>query len=267
LGTLDSGGVTRTYRLYVPAAYTPDRPAALVLNLHGFGSNARQHETYSHMTQQAETSGFVTVAPDGTNSPQRWYIYGSREPGYVDDFAFLSALIDDLSARLCIDLQQVYATGISNGAGMSSLAACRLYDKLAAIAPVAGSPYSALECRGKGPVPVIAFHGTEDQLVPFEGGPGGRLGLPTRSVRDNMLNWAKHNGCDLTLSSERVAADVVVESYGGCRNGADVRLYVVEGGGHTWPGANLDVAWLGETTHSIDATALLWDFFAAHPKP
>ncbi len=264
--TMTSGSVARSYRLHVPAGYDPSRPTPLVINYHGYGSNAMEQERYSGMVTESDAQGFITVAPNGTNSPQRWYIYGSWEPGYVDDFAFTRDLVDRLSAQLCIDPARIYATGISNGGGMSSLAGCELDDVFAAIAPVAGEPYSDLQCRNAGPVPIIAFHGTDDQLVPFDGGRGGRLNLPITPARDNLRDWASHNGCNLTLKTTHIAADVTLESYGGCTDNADAELYVIEGGGHTWPGAH-DVLLLGQTTHSIDATALIWDFFAAHPKP
>jgi len=265
--TLESSGVQRAYRVYVPASYDASTPVPIVLNFHGFGSNALEQERYSDFPALAGREGFIVATPDGTNSPQRWYIYGQLEPGYVDDFAFVDALIDALSARYCIDPARIYATGISNGGGMTSQLACHLNGRIAAIAPVAGSPYSELTCRGEGPMPVVAFHGTDDTLVPFEGGPGGRLGLPINPVRDNMRQWAEHNGCNLALQTQRIADDVMLESYGGCADGADVHLYVVEGGGHTWPGSSRNIATLGSTTRSISATELAWRFFSEHSKP
>ncbi|HEU0075813.1 MAG TPA: PHB depolymerase family esterase [Dehalococcoidia bacterium] len=264
--TLESGGTQRSYRLFVPSSYDASTPMPLVLNFHGFGSNALEQERYSDFPALAEREGFIVATPDGTNSPQRWYIYGQLEPGYVDDFGFTGELIDAISARYCIDSSRVYATGISNGGGITSLLGCRLNDRIAAIAPVAGSPYSPPACSGAGPMPVVAFHGTDDALVPFEGGPGGRLGLPINPVRDNMRGWAEHNGCDLTLQTRRIAGDVVLESYGGCNGGANVQLYVIEGGGHTWPGASRDLAALGSTTHSVSATELAWRFFAEQAR-
>jgi len=264
--TLNAGGVDRTYRLYVPASYDASTAMPLVLNFHGFASNALEQERYTDFPSLAEREGFIVATPEGTNDPQRWYIYGQAEAGYVDDFAFVDQLIDAISARYCIDPSRIYATGISNGGGMSSLLGCELNHRIAAIAPVAGSPYSELLCRDAGPMPVVAFHGTDDELVPFEGGPGGRLGLPVTGVRGNMRDWAEHNGCNLTLQTERIAEDVVLESYGGCADGAGVHLYVIEGGGHTWPGASRDIALLGETTQSISATEVAWRFFSDHPR-
>ncbi len=264
LGTLTSSGVQRTYRLYVPASYSPSQPTALVLNFHGFGSTAKEQEAYSKMPQQADKSGFITVAPDGLD--HRWFIYSKLEPGYVDDFAFVSSLIDDLSSKLCIDSKRVFSTGISNGAAFSAQAACKLNDRIAAISTVAAEGYNAVYCSGKQPVPILAFHGTADKLVPFDGGPSGRLGLTSPPTRTNMANWAKFNGCNMTLATQQIASDVSLESYSQCRNNADTQLYVIDGGGHTWPGA-INVLALGPTTHSIDATALMAAFFAAHPKP
>ena len=265
--SIESDGSQRSYRLYVPSGYVPGRPAALVLNYHGFGASALEQEQYSEYPAAADKHGFIVATPEGTSSPREWFLYGPVEQGYVDDFAFTGRLIDELSATLCIDERRIFATGLSNGGGMTSLAGCVLSDRIAAIAPVAGSPYAEARCRDAGPMPIIAFHGTEDPLVPFEAGPDvGRLDLFRFGARNNMRDWARHNGCNMTLKTDRVAPDVVVESYIGCRDNADVQLYVIEGGGHVWPGASRDLPAFGHTTQSISATELAWLFFAAHPK-
>jgi polyhydroxybutyrate depolymerase len=267
VGSIQSGGIERTYRLYVPRGYSSDRPAALVINYHGYGASALEQERYSEYPDAADEYGFVVVSPQGSASPSEWFLYGPVEVGYVDDFAFTDALIDALSASLCIDPARIYATGLSNGGGMTSLAGCVLSDRIAAIAPVAGEPYVAADCDDSGPMPIIAFHGTDDPLVPFEETPDtGRLDIFRYGARNNMRAWAEHNGCNLTLKTERIAPDVVLESYLGCNNGADVQLYVIENGGHTWPGAAIDMPGLGGTTQSISATELSWLFFAAHPR-
>jgi polyhydroxybutyrate depolymerase len=265
--SITSDGVERSYRLYIPESYNPSKPAPLVLNFHGYGSNAIEQESYSGFKAVADQAGFVLVTPEATSDPQEWFLYGPIEPDYVDDFAFIDRLIDYLEATLCIDASRVYATGISNGGGMTSLVGCRLNQRIAAIAPIAGSPYSDSDCNGQGPMPVISFHGTDDPLVPFEGAEPSPLNLFAVPVRQNMQEWAQHNGCDMTLHSQRIAEDVVLESYTNCDAGADVELYVIEGGGHTWPGAASDSPGLGVTTHSISASQLIWAFFAAHPKP
>jgi polyhydroxybutyrate depolymerase len=263
--TLTSDGRERSYRLYLPPAYDGRRLLPLVLDFHGFAGIARDQEAYTAFKHKAEAEGFITVTPDGSGEPQRWYLAGTRLPGYTDDVAFVRQLIDSLEASLCVDPARVYATGISNGGGFASLLGCELNDKIAAIAPVAGELFVAPRCLGKTAIPVVAFHGTDDPVVSFTGRGGGQLGVTFGDVRGTMKQWAAFNGCNPAPSSQRIAADVVLESYGGCARGADVHLYVIEGGGHTWPGA-IDIPGLGKTTHSISATDLIWRFFAAHPK-
>lgn len=174
-------------------------------------------------------------------------------------------MVERLEGELCIDKARVYATGMSNGAAFASLAACKLNDVIAAAAPVTAEPWSPIYCAGQSPTPIIAFHGTEDELVPFDGGSSLR-GLPVSPTRENMENWGAFNGCDSTVQTERIASDVAREWYDNCDDGAETQLYVIEGGGHTWPGAH-DIPIFGYTTHSIDATDLIWEFFAAHPHP
>ena len=264
LETTVSDGEERTYRLFVPSSYDASKPLPLVLNFHGFGSTAEEQELYSGFNDVAEDHGFVVVTPDGSGFIQEWYVYRFLQLGYVDDFAFVDQVIEEVSDRVCIDEERIYATGISNGGAMTSLLGCQS-DRMAAIAPIAGSPYRDWRCEESRPVPVIAFHGTEDGVIPFEGGRVIFTLLPVTPVRGNMHDWAVHNGCDLTLHSERIAEDVVLESYTDCEDNADVLLYVIEGGGHTWPGTDVNLDLLGETTQSIKASELIWSFFEEHP--
>ena len=266
-GAIQSDGVEFGYRLYVPASYSQDTPAPLVLSFHGFGGTAVEQDDYTGLRDTADKYGFILATPQASGTPSEWYLYGPVEDGYVDDFAFTVRLIDNLSASLCIDPARIYATGLSNGAGMTSLLGCELDDRLAAIAPVAGSPFVADRCAGTRPMPIIAFHGTADPLVPFEEQPDtGSPDIFRFGARIDMLSWAQHNGCDMTLRSQRIASDIVLESYANCDEGADVELYVIEGGGHTWPGAAPEMPEMGKTTHSISASELIWAFFAAHPR-
>lgn len=251
--TLTSGGRERSYRLHVPGAYSPSKAMPLVLNFHGLGSTAVEQEIYSGLVPLSDRETFVLVSPQGISNS--WLL----APG-VDDVAFTRDLVSALGADLCLDLARVYSTGISNGAFMSSTLACVAHDLVAAIAPVAGVGFRENACGA--PVPVLAFHGTEDKLVPFTGGT-----LPTSGsyagVMPMMDGWAKRNGCSPVPNETAVSSSVKRVEYQGC--GADTAIYVVTGGGHTWPGA-IDVPRLGPTTHEISATELMWAFFQSHPK-
>jgi polyhydroxybutyrate depolymerase len=263
IGSMLFQDLNRSYRLHIPASYDGSTPTPLVLNFHGYGSNARDQEAYSGMVSKANTEGFITVAPEGIGSPQRWHVYGESEPGYVDDVAFVEALLDSLIGGLCMDPDRIYATGMSNGAAMSVQVACRLGGRIAAIAPVAGV-YFPIDCLDVAPVPIVAFHGTGDDLVPFDAGRGGRYSLPTRGVRPTIADWAKLNGCERESQPTRIEPDILVETYTDCI--AEVVLYIVEDGGHSWPGARSVLERFGKTTRTISATDVMWEFFQANPR-
>jgi polyhydroxybutyrate depolymerase len=178
----------------------------------------------------------------------------------VDDVGFIGDLLDKLERDLCIDEHRVFSAGISNGAAYSQVLACNLPGRFAAVAAVAALVYQP-RCTDQ-PIAVIAFHGTADPCVPFEGGQvqcGQKLPVP--SVKDAEANWAKHDGCDAAPVTKQVSGHVSSVTYGNCKEGTAVVLYVIDGGGHTWPGAIVDVQRLGATTHEISATDLIWDFF------
>jgi len=258
-GTLRSGGLDRTYVLHVPPSYDGTRRTPLVLNLHGFGSNGRQQALYSRMPQKADAEGFLTVAPDGAGEPRRWTFPGL---GDVDDVAFLSALLDDLEARLCVDPDWVFVTGMSNGAGFATMLACALPGRFAAIAPVAATAYTPA-CDGTPPLPVISFRGTDDRCVPYDGGTTAcGLGLPVRPAEEAVRLWAAHDGCNPEPARQRRREHVRTTAYSECRDNVAVVLFTIEGGGHTWPGA-VAVPRLGVTSTEVDATDEIWQFFVA----
>jgi hypothetical protein len=203
----------------------------------------------------------------------------TQNPLLADDVAFVDELLDDLEANLCIDASMVFSTGLSNGGFMSTRLACSLSSRIAAFAPVAGAYYPPLfaglsgeTCPDTRAVPMIAFHGTADTIVPFNGGTGalgGNFRLPqdnTTADEDVLEDWAIHNGCTSGRQETALFADVRLVTYDTCTDGATVQLYIVDGGGHTWPDG-FDIPVLGYTTHNISATELSWQFFQAHPLP
>ncbi|MEX0786487.1 MAG: flexitail domain-containing putative surface protein [Dehalococcoidia bacterium] len=279
---------TRSYRLHVPPSYNGADRVPLVINMHGFTSNAIQQQFYSGLSARADEpdGGFIVVHPEGLlvngiPNTQHWNSVqiGSPEP---DDVAFLNNVLDAVEAALCVDTNRVFSTGISNGAMMSVRLACSLSARVAAIAPIAGAYYpqlsldeppgpfhnSAETCDDTRPVPVIAFHGTDDTSVPFEGGGSAvsfRLPIDNDTAdEDVMEEWAAHNGCTSGRQESVISGEVRLVEYSTCDDGATLQLYIVDGGGHTWPGAP-DAPPLGYTTHDISATDLMWEFFQQHP--
>ena len=181
------------------------------------------------------------------------------------DLAFVSALIADLSSRYCVDRSRVYAAGISLGAEFSAIVGCTPQDHIAAIGLVAAE-FLLRPCRG--PIPVIAFHGTADPIVAYRSGAIGSAlpGIPVIGVEQNLAHWAALDHCATGPRLGRVGTKVVRRAWRGCADGSTVVLYTVLGGGHTWPGSpiTLPATAYGPTTRQVDATGLMLAFFDGH---
>jgi len=257
-------GVNRTYQLYVPRSYTGTRAVPLLFNFHGFGSNAIEQMVYGNFKPLADRFGFVIVAPDGQGAANRHFNL-TNEPGLQNDLQMVGALLDHLEASLCIDARRVYSSGMSDGGAMTSLLACTASNRFAAFAPVA-VVLSGKNCAQARRVPIMAFSGTKDPIVPFNGGKVNCCGGATvGSAPAAMAGWAAHNACRPTPVDVHVGSDVVRRTWRRC--GGTTVFYIVVGGGHTWPGSPINVPGLGVTTHTIDASNLIWRFFATHRLP
>jgi polyhydroxybutyrate depolymerase len=278
--TVAVDGESRSYRIEVPAGYRPSRAAPLLFDFHGLGSNKEQQALYSRLEVKGGKAGYVVVTPDATGgAAKRWV----PPPFAGTDVDFVRALLSTTEQELCIDVRRVFAAGMSSGAVFSTALACELPGTLAAIAPVAGVNAHAVCDPGTPPVAVLAFHGTADGVVPYMGGAffsgvdasvlpdairdrvSELARLQARPVTDAVAQWAAFDGCSATPRTTKVSEDVTRTAYRGCRAGTAVVLDTVVQGGHTWPGG-VDVARLGTTTHSIDASELIVRFFTAHPR-
>ncbi len=263
VATLLAEGVTRSYRLHIPSRYQGNQPVPLIFNFHGHDSNARQQEVYTGFSALADQHDFVVVYPQGltgSDGGAGWNTHGPNAP-HVDDVAFVGTLLSQIEATLCIDRQRIFATGISNGGGMTALLACRMAGQFAAFAPVSGAFYPIPGgCHPQRSVPLLEFHGTGDFVVPYDGEP--RIALPP--IGSWLREWASRDGCQHGPQVFWQQADVTAEEWTACTLPGLVVHYRIAGGGHTWPGAFADPL-LGRTTHTIDATSLIWQFFTAHP--
>ena len=277
---LSSGGDERWYERVVPTGYD-GRPVPLVIDLHGYLSGAETQAAISGLGAVAEREGFVLATPQGNSELPYWN--ATPEADLPDDVAFLADVIDDVSAEVCIDPDRVHVDGFSNGAFLASLVACELSDRVASVAAVAGLLVPD-GCAPSRPVPVLAIHGTEDRYVPLDGGPGPALddlewsddsraafaGLAFGDVTEAAATWSELDGCDPEATQAEVSDVVESTTYGDCADGAEVELYLVDGGGHTWPASafsHASAAILGATTDDIDASALIWSYFEEHPRP
>jgi polyhydroxybutyrate depolymerase len=245
--TLIHDGLIRTYRLHIPPGYNPDSLYPMVINMHGLGSNAFEEEVYTAFDSVADTAGIIVVYPNGVN--ETWNI--SSLTG-TDDVGFISDLIDTVDYQYNIDLNRVFATGMSMGGFMSYRLACELSGRIAAIASVAGLQ-AFYPCIPGRPVPILHFHGTLDPLLPYAGVPA------------TISNWVGYDICPPTPTTTELPdidttdnSTVTVSHYGPCEDSAEVILYTINGGEHTWPGATIII---GVTNQDIKASNEIWNFF------
>jgi polyhydroxybutyrate depolymerase len=255
--TIEIGDDEREYTLHTPPQAAEGEPLPLVLNLHGLGSDIDQQTEYSELAGVADELGFVVLALQGGGTISRWRLPPGDGAG--DDVQFVVDVLEAVGRERCIDEDRVFSAGISNGAAFSSVLACELADSIAGIGAVAGVNLVSA-CPEGSPVAVIAFHGTDDDIVPYDG--GAVLGGLAQAdpMQDTMAAWARRNGCDGGPVEERVGSETRHLAWTGCE--APVELYVVDGGGHTWPGARA-VRGLGHVTADIDASRLILEAFAA----
>jgi polyhydroxybutyrate depolymerase len=262
--SIESGGRTRMLVVHSPANLSA--PAPLVFNLHGSGGNAIGEGPFSGMDQAADSYGFIAAYPEGAiplgagfawNVPGQPLLGGGAVPADApDDSAFIADAISALERSYSIDPKRIYAAGMSGGARMASELGCRLSQTLAAVAPIAGIRFPT-PCDSTRPMPVIAFHGTADTVNPYD---GAGEAYWTYSVPSAAEQWAAHDTCNATPTLSQAAPSVELRAYAACAGGAEVDLYTISGAGHEWPGAP-------QQTTAIDANAVMWAFFAAHPLP
>ena len=259
-------GIERDYILYVPEIYDGSTAAPLVLNFHGFGSSASQQMFYGDFRDIADTEGFLLVHPEGTTliGNQFWNVGFPGLSSTIDDVGFTEALIDELATLYTIDLDRVYATGMSNGGFMSFLLACQLSEKIAAVASVTGSMTQDTfdDCNAQLPTPVLQIHGTEDDVVSYN---ENNLSLP---IPDVISYWVDHNNCETTPTTTTLpdvdvsdGSTIEYSVYEDGDNGITTEHMKVIGGGHTWPGSILNSA---GTNQDIDASMEIWLFFSRY---
>jgi polyhydroxybutyrate depolymerase len=275
--TIDVNGVSRNYLLYAPPGQSGKRMPAFIM-MHGSGSSATQQERYSNFDAFAQAHGLVVMYPNGID--KHWN--DGRVIGHesmADDIGFIKAMLAEVIAQGSIDPRRVYAAGISNGGFMAQHMACVMPDALAGIAVVAATQPVDAACPSPRPMPVIFFQGTADKFVPFNGGPiapqfGANRGTAMSNAQAVAI-WQKRNGCGAAQRTQIPSKDasdplpVTVETYS-CPAGRGLEDVIVQGGGHTWPGAHqgwLATKILGPVTDNIDANATIWSFFQSQaPK-
>jgi polyhydroxybutyrate depolymerase len=251
------GGMDRSTILHVPPAYDSSAPTPLVLNIHGFMSAAWQQVLFSNMNPTADARGFIVAYPDGYQSSwNAGSCCGTAASMGLDDVGFLKAVVADITSKLCIDAKRVYATGMSNGGYMSHRLGCEASDVFAAVAPVSGAMGIA-DCTPPRPVPVMAFHGIQDNLVPYDSG------------HDAVTQWLWIDGCGTTATRTAYGASSYCDLYETCNDGVKVGFCTLDPMGHCWPGGSESLCFfaIGPYNNDLNASEVMWDFFSQFTLP
>lgn len=277
-------GSRRSYLVHVPPALDPERPLPLIVAIHGAFETAKAMEERSGFSDLADREGFVAVYPNGMGLfglLQHWnagHCCGKAAADNVDDVGFVAAVIEDVQKRLPIDRNRIYMVGFSNGGMLAYRFAAENSDRLSALATIAatigGQPAADAPLwripDPKTPLPLILFHGLDDEAIPPQGGSSPQRGGDQSflSVQDSADFWIRNNGCDPDPLSEDIRNGNIRKTiWQGCRQDADVVLYMLKNWGHVWPGRHYTHRLDSDNPlKDFDAAPIIWDFFNAHPR-
>jgi polyhydroxybutyrate depolymerase len=283
---LTVGDLERKAFIHVLKGYDGKKPVPVVLMIHGAGGTGEWTNNETSWGDKADKEGFLVVLPEGVpvnaakpakflTNPQLWNDGSGR--GVIgrqnnDDVGFIKALLDELEKRYRVDSKRVYATGFSNGAGMTFRLGAELAPRLAAIAPVAS------HCWLKDPkperaIPTLYMVGTQDPLIPLVGGevksPWTGRAEQKPAVSETLDKWAKALGCPAEPKVVQDQDGVKIVNYGPGKDQAELLAYTIDGLGHHWPSGKggLGRRIGGEPSSKVRATDVIWDFFVRHPLP
>jgi len=272
--TLEHDHRARSYIRYVPPAVLQStKPVEMVVMLHGGGGAGPSMMRYTRFNRLAREFGFIVLYPSGLN--RHW---NDGRPHYqgVDDVGFILRSIDQtIGDTGRVDRSRIFLAGMSNGGHMSQRLACEQADRFAGIAVVTAqfTPQLIVKCRPSRPLGVLYMNGTEDPLVPYDGGPiaaqWGARGQATATA-ETLEFWRRRNGCALSPSRTPLPdldADDGLHidqlDWRDCAPNAPLRLFKIVGGGHTWPGKiqYMPESVIGRTANDVDGSRLIWHFF------
>ena len=278
---LQSQGHTWTYTLHIPDQRSAQAP--LVLVFHGAGGGGRSYVEKNGWIALSQREGFVVAAPDGLparpdsranflRNPRLWnsgQLPSTSPRSRIDDVAFVQDLLDDIARRTSIDTQRVYATGHSNGAGMTYRLGSTIPQRFAALATVMGLNTNT-DLRPPRGVSMLSLIGTADPLNPMAGGerslPWGKGTVP--SPMQGFTAWAQLQACAAMPTVVRDDTEIRIDSYSPCRDKTRFEVWSLKGQGHAWPGgqdSGLPASVTGPNTTRVDATTEIWKFFSAQP--
>ena len=281
---MEFDGRERNYIVHLPPKEKMNAPVPLLFHLHGGGGTAKGTAglTFGRFNALADQDGFIVVYPNAIN--KNWND-GRKLEGElawkedIDDVGFITAIVNEVKQKYNIDESRIFTTGMSNGGFMSSRLLCDRADifRGGAILTASLSKDYMPKCNPDKPVAVMVMNGTDDPLVPYDGGQV-KVFRKTRgeivSTDEIVAFWKTENGCEVKQDKIELpnsvddGTTVSITKYTNCKEQGALVLYTVNGGGHTWPGGKqyLGERWIGKTNRDIVACDVIWDFFKALPN-
>lgn len=280
--TVTFDGVTRYFSVHLPPGYDGKTALPLLVVLHGAYQTIDDIKFITGFDDLADDRNFFALYPQAYEDQWNDGRAVAGIPAYdlgIDDVAFVCAVMDRVLGSYHIDPGRVYVAGMSNGAMMAHRLAMAEPERFAAMAAVAGTmPQNLTTMYDPAlPVPVLLMHGTEDPIVPYEGGvlnPSLPMGV-VLSAPQSAAFWAENNDCATTPESvlepnAELTNETTVyrNTYPPQTGAAEVVFYRIEGGGHSWPGSPwlLSLTTAGRISGDIDASQVIWDFCARHTR-
>ena len=254
---LKHDGLDRYYFIYKPDNLNTNISVPVLFALHGYGSSALSHLTYTNYFPLADRDNFIVLYPQGTTTStlsSHWNVGGWTSKSTVKDIEFIETIIDLVKDKIQIDETRIYSSGMSNGGYMSYSLACNLSSKIAAIASVTGSmtPDNFDDCSPSSPRSILQIHGLQDFVVPYAGSSG------SKSIQDVIDFWVNHNSCSLEPNRLIKYSDLALvnfDTYENCLNNTNVKLILHPEMGHVWPFLN---------TYNISASDEVWNFVSKY---
>jgi polyhydroxybutyrate depolymerase len=293
------GDRKRTFVVHLPQGYDSQQHYPVVILLHGLNQDAAEMARLTHFNEFADRDGIIAVYPNALGG--RWTLGGGGEPrpyrrrpyrrpgvwgpGYPppprsepgdrreaaprnQDMQFLHRVLDRLATNYSVDTRRIYAAGLGEGGFMAIRMGCNMADRIAAIAVVAAAMPRMQNCIPSRPLPALFMNGTDDPIVHYDGGRYQDGMMRLLSAEDSAKEWARLNHCSEKPSESKLRAlpgggkDTKVYLFEGCQENAQVTLYSVKNGGHTWPGGEqyMSEKEVGKTSHALNANETIWSF-------
>lgn len=277
-GTITYQNNSRKYILHIPSSYDGTVDFPLVVFLHGGGGSAQSAINFTNFNQVSKSENFLMVYPQGffEASPNSFVWADGRglapDIQGIDDVGFIDQLVESLKQEYKINSKRVYLCGFSNGSFLTQRVAFEKNAQFAAIGTIGGTMNKSLYDNGnpQRAIPQIFIFGTEDPLVPYNGGVVvGSNTLPIVGIEQSVNYWVLKNKCQTTVpavdlpnpnTTDNSMVTVYEHTNGNCSS--KVKFYKINGGGHTWAGVKLPhLTTMGETNLDIFASQEVWNFF------